>query len=110
MAGLLEDPLCEDELLIATQAVDDRVLKGILDTGKKVLWQTVKTQMKCQRRWHFIRVLWHFIGVPYVQIKKFYLRKNLIIFLPINFNMCLGAQKNHLIETVLLSNHNICFG
>ena len=22
----------------------------------------------------------------------------------------LGAQKNHLIETVLLSTHNICFG
>ena len=24
--------------------------------------------------------------------------------------MCLGAQKNRLIETVLLSTHNICFG
>ena len=31
-------------------------------------------------------------------------------FLPINFNICLGAQKNRLIETVLLSTHNICFG
>ena len=25
-------------------------------------------------------------------------------------NMCLGAQKNHLIETVHLSTHTICFG
>ena len=24
--------------------------------------------------------------------------------------MCFGAQKNHLIETILLSTHNICFG
>ena len=24
--------------------------------------------------------------------------------------MCFGAQKNRLIETVLLSTHNICFG
>ena len=32
------------------------------------------------------------------------------ISFPINSNMCLGAQKNHLIETFLLSTHNICFG
>ena len=33
------------------------------------------------------------------------------ISLPINFKTSvLGAQKNRLIETVLLSNHNICFG
>ena len=30
-------------------------------------------------------------------------------FLRISFNNCLGAQKNHLIERVLLSTHNICF-
>ena len=28
----------------------------------------------------------------------------------ISLNMCLGVQKNHLIETVLLSTHNIGFG
>ena len=32
------------------------------------------------------------------------------IFLPISFNICFGAQKNRLIETVLLRTHNICFG
>ena len=32
------------------------------------------------------------------------------ISLPINLNRCFGAQKNRLIETVLLSTHNICFG
>ena len=37
---------------------------------------------------------------------KFYERKIVIIFLPINLNMCLTC----LIETVLLSTHNICFG
>ena len=31
-------------------------------------------------------------------------------YLPINFKYVSGAQKNHLIETVLLSTHNICFG
>ena len=45
-----------------------------------------------------------------VHRRKFYARKIVIIFLPINLNMCLGAQKNHLIESVLLSTHNICFG
>ena len=38
------------------------------------------------------------------------MRKTAITFLPINLNMCLGAQKSRLIETVLLSTHNICFG
>ena len=33
-----------------------------------------------------------------------------IIFFSISLNMCLGAQKSRLIETVLLSTHNICFG
>ena len=32
------------------------------------------------------------------------------IFLPKIFSICLDAQKNRLIETVLLSTHNICFG
>ena len=31
------------------------------------------------------------------------------IFLPVILSICLGAQKNRLIETVLLSTHNICF-
>ena len=33
-----------------------------------------------------------------------------IIFIPINLNMCLGAQKNRLIEAVNLSTRKICFG
>ena len=32
------------------------------------------------------------------------------IFLPISLTYVLIAQKNRLIETVLLSTHNICFG
>ena len=32
------------------------------------------------------------------------------ILLPINLTFVLGAQKNNLIETDLLSTHNICFG
>ena len=39
----------------------------------------------------------------------FYLRKLLINFLPINLNMCFGAQGDRLVETVLLSTHTICF-
>ena len=43
-------------------------------------------------------------------IRKFYMRKILINFLPHLFKRVLGAQKNHLIERGLLSTHNICFG
>ena len=38
-------------------------------------------------------------------------RKIVNFFLPITSTICFFcAQKNHLIETVLLSTHNICFG
>ena len=36
--------------------------------------------------------------------------KMLIFSYPSIFTYILGAQKNHLIDTVLLSTHNICFG
>ena len=36
--------------------------------------------------------------------------KIVINFLPINLNIVVGDQKNRLIETILLSTHNICFG
>ena len=45
-----------------------------------------------------------------VEINKTFQRKIVNIFLPIKFNICFGGQKNRLIETVLLSTHNICFG
>ena len=32
------------------------------------------------------------------------------MFMCFRIYICLGAQKNRLIETVLLSTHNICFG
>ena len=41
--------------------------------------------------------------------KKFEL-KSVNIFLSIRLNICLSAQKNSLIETFLLSTHNISFG
>ena len=52
------------------------------------------------------------------QLCKKFKSKIVIIFLSISLNMCLpdqknrldAAQKNHLIKTVLLSTHNICFG
>ena len=37
-------------------------------------------------------------------------RKIVKNFLPLILAYVLGAQKNRLIETVLLSTHNICFG
>ena len=40
-------------------------------------------------------------------VKQNFGRKNVIILLSISLNMCFGwAQKNHLIEMVLLSTHN----
>ena len=58
-------------------------------------------------RRHEILVLMH---QTHRSSRNFYERKIVIIFLPINLSMCFAAQKNRLIETVLLSNHNICTG
>ena len=41
---------------------------------------------------------------------KLFELKIINIFLPISLTYILGTQKNGLIETVLLSTHNICFG
>ena len=41
-------------------------------------------------------------------VKQNFDDKIVIIFLSISLNIFLGAQKNHLIEMVLSSNHNIC--
>ena len=46
-------------------------------------------------------------GLTQVQINKYFERKNTNIIFSINLNICLGAQKNHLAETVLLSIYNI---
>ena len=43
-----------------------------------------------------------------VKINQTFQHKNVNIFLPIFLAYVLGAQKNHLIEMVLLSTHNIC--
>ena len=42
--------------------------------------------------------------------EKYFKRKIVIIVLLISLNMCLGAERNRLNETILLSSHNICFG
>ena len=49
------------------------------------------------------------ISRSYVLISKLFEHKIINNFLPIHLNMCLGAQNNRLIETVLFSNNNICF-
>ena len=44
-------------------------------------------------------------------LNKFFEPKIVNIFLPMSvLTYVLGAQKSRLIETVLLSTHNICFG
>ena len=45
-----------------------------------------------------------------LDINEMFERKIVNIFLLISFSIRLGAQKNCLIMTVLLSTHNICFG
>ena len=47
---------------------------------------------------------------PSVQRSELFMHKIVIMPLSNTFNIYLGAQKNSLIETVLLSVHNICFG
>ena len=51
-----------------------------------------------------------FVYVSMLEINNNFERKTENIFLSISFNSCFGAQKNRLIETVLLSTHNIFFG
>ena len=52
------------------------------------------------------------LGVCLFEItgKQTFQRKIVNIFLPIILAYVLDAQKNRLIEMVLLSTHNICFG
>ena len=45
-----------------------------------------------------------------IKIKKKLSIKLSLFSYPLILTYVLGAQKNHLIETVLLSTHNICFG
>ena len=42
-------------------------------------------------------------------IKNEHKMVNTFLFTNFNMKLCFGAQKNHLIETVLLRTHNICF-
>ena len=48
-------------------------------------------------------------SASHVQISKLNVHKNVNIFLSISLNICLDTQNNCLIETVLLSTHNIHF-
>ena len=52
-----------------------------------------------------------YLVVSYIQISRHFKHKIVTISLPISVNLLcgFGAQKNCLIETVLLSTHNICF-
>ena len=43
-------------------------------------------------------------------LSKYFQRKIVNTFFPINFYICFGAQKNRLIETVLLSSQHIYYG
>ena len=51
-------------------------------------------------------VLW----VSYDKISIAFECKIVDNFLPISFDICFGGSKDHLIEMVLLSTHNICLG
>ena len=56
--------------------------------------------------WYLIVSIPDLCNLTYLDKQKIE-RKIGNIFLPTSFNICLGAQKNHLIETVILSTHNI---
>ena len=43
-------------------------------------------------------------------MKELFERKIVIVLVAIILNMCFGAHKNRLIETILSSTHTICFG
>ena len=47
----------------------------------------------------------YFLTFLQMKINTIFERKIVNIFLPISANICFGAQKNHLNETVLLSTH-----
>ena len=55
---------------------------------RKTIFPTIYPQMKILKT-----VILKKSGVPQTQIRKFYLHKILIIFLPINLNMWFGCSK-----------------
>ena len=57
-------------------------------------------------------VMWRLHTTNNLGMMECKLHHNKIVnnFLSIILTFVLGAQKNHLIKTVLLSTHNICFG
>ena len=63
--------------------------------------------LQCKVRVRDQKLVFLFLGL----VKhKMFKRKIVNIFFPISFTIYFGPQKNRLIETVLLSTHNICFG
>ena len=66
---------------------------------------TLRRMKSTELRYNRFSCMYCIIG----PVKQKFEHKNAIIFLPSNLNIRLGAQKNRLIETVLLSTHNICF-
>ena len=57
---------------------------------------------------HFL--VFYLYDDPQVKINQNIQRKIVNLFLSIILAYVLGAPKNRLIETVVLSTHNICFG
>ena len=79
-----------------------------LTTAKTVrsCLQSVQTHRCPQIRRRVCCLVWLYTGLD---TQKFCV-KLLIFSYPYFFAYVLGAQKNRLIETVLLNTHNICFG
>ena len=59
---------------------------------------------------HKIVITFLSISLALVLMKKIFGYKLSIFSYPSVLTYVLGAQKNHLFETVLLSTHHICFG
>ena len=74
----------------------------------------VSEQPKSQVQSQILILTYPILYMQYAHIghldKKKFKRKIVNIFFPSVLTYVFGAQKNHLIETVLLSTNNICFG
>ena len=71
-----------------------------------VTWVRLSKKREQRIKLTFYCSIYSFIGLNKQKISAY----NCKYFLPIILAYALGAQKNRLIETVLLSTHNICFG
>ena len=105
-------PLSESSVCIMTFGVVNNKMNGFEAISHLSLRQFLRFVIRhiASLQWKFFRCrIWLILAIG-LDKHKFLSVKSWIFSYPSVLTYILGAQKNCLIETVLLSTHNICFG